>query len=571
VVCTDKTGTLTAGEMTVTTLWIGGAAIEVTGRGYAPEGGLLREGRPLAPPERERVEAALRVGLLANRAELERTDGGWRIRGDPTEAALLVTGRKAGLDRERLTAEWPEVGEVPFSSERRLMATFHRPASGGLVACVKGAPGRTLELCSRALGDRGEEPLDAAGRDAIRGINEAMGARGLRVLALATGRVSEAAEPALRDLLFLGLVGMIDPAAEGVEPTIRRLSEAGIRTVMITGDQQATAEAIARELGILREGDEVLGGREFERLSEAELARRVERVGAFSRVSPEAKLRIVSALKANGEITAMLGDGVNDAAALKRADVGVAMGIRGTDVAKEAAALVLQDDRFPTIAAAVEEGRVIFDNIRKFVFYLFSCNLAEVVVLLTAALAGLPLPLLPLQILWLNLVTDTFPALALALEPAEADIMRRPPRSPQKAILSRGFLTAIAFYALLITAATMAAFLWGLSRGPQERASTLAFQTLALAQAFHLGNARSSGTVMRIERVRANPWALGAVALVVGLQVLAVEFPPLARTLGVVPLTATEWVVVAALTALPALIGQAVKGRRREGRGRGGR
>jgi Ca2+-transporting ATPase len=235
------------------------------------------------------------------------------------------------------------------------------------------------------------------------------------------------------------------------------------------------------------------------------------------------------------------------------------MGIRGTDVAKEASAVVLQDDSFQTIGAAVEEGRVIFDNIRKFVFYLFSCNLAEVAVLLLTALVGLPLPLLPLQILWLNLVTDTFPALALALEPAEADIMRRPPRNPQKAILSRGFLTAIGFYALLITAATMAAYLWGLSRGPQERAITLAFQTLALAQAFHLGNARSPEAVVRIERVKANPWALGAVALVVGLQVVAVEYPPLARTLGVVPLTATEWMVVAALTALPALIGQAVK------------
>jgi Ca2+-transporting ATPase len=285
----------------------------------------------------------------------------------------------------------------------------------------------------------------------------------------------------------------------------------------------------------------------------------VAKVGAFSRVSPEAKLRIVAAYQRQGEIAAMLGDGVNDAAALKKADVGVAMGGRGTDVAKEVAAVVLRDDRFQTIGAAVEEGRVIYDNIRKFVFYLFSCNLAEVLVLLGAGVVGLPLPLLPLQILWLNLVTDTFPALALALEPAEADVMRREPRDPQEAILSSRFLKAIAFYALLITLSTLAAFLWGLSGGAVDRAVTLSFMTLALAQTLHLGNARSPLPVIRPERARANPYALGAVALVILLQLLAVYFAPLARVLGVVPLSAVEWLGVTGLALVPAVIGQGLK------------
>jgi Ca2+-transporting ATPase len=381
------------------------------------------------------------------------------------------------------------------------------------------------------------------------------------VIALASARVASADASALAGLSFVGLAGIIDPPAEGVQDTIRSFNEAGIRTVMITGDQQLTAEAIARELGILQEGQEVMSGKDLAQVAEPDRAARLERVAAFSRVSPEDKLTIITTYQDAGGIVAMLGDGVNDAAALKKADVGVAMGKRGTDVAKEVAAVVLQDDRFPTIAAAVEEGRVIFDNIRKFVFYLFSCNLAEVVVLLGATAAGGQAPLLPVQILWLNLVTDTFPALALALEPAEPDIMRRPPRDPDEAILSASFLKRIAVYAVLIAAATLGAYAWALSRGDADprRAMTVAFMTLAFAQLFHLLNARRKGPALTPRHAFSNRWAFAAVALVTALQIVAAHLPPLAAVLGTVPLPAGDWMIVLGLAAMPAALGQGYK------------
>ena len=327
---------------------------------------------------------------------------------------------------------------------------------------------------------------------------------------------------------------------------------------MLTGDQRLTAESVGRDLGVLGPEDRSLDGGELDSLTGADRDRLISRARAFSRVTPEHKLVIVRSLQSTGEIVAMLGDGTNDAAALKQANVGVAMGIRGTDVAKEAAAIVLQDDRFETVAAAVEEGRVIFDNIRKFVFYLFSCNVAEVLVLLVAGLAGLPLPLAPLQLLWLNMVTDTFPALALAMEPGDPDVMRRPPQDPQEVILSRAFLTSVLTFGVLITASTLAAFVWALGHAP-ERAPTMAFMTLALAQIAHLGNARSRGPVLRLERVLANPYALAGAGLAVLLQALAVVVDPLARILRVTPLDSLEWLVVVGLASIPAIAGQALK------------
>jgi Ca2+-transporting ATPase len=343
-----------------------------------------------------------------------------------------------------------------------------------------------------------------------------------------------------------------------VKQTIARLRGAGLRTIMVTGDQRLTAETIGRELGLLASHDHVMDGREFRELTGEELRARLSRIGAFSRVAPQDKLAIVGALQADGEIVAMLGDGVNDAPALKKADVGVAMGLRGTDVAKEAAAIVLQDDRFETVAAAVEEGRVIYDNIQKFVFYLFSCNLAEILVLLIAALAGLPPPLLPLQILWVNIVTDTFPALALAMEPGDPDVMRRPPRNPRDAILSRSFLSSIALYGGLITVTTLLAYLWALQRSPAQ-ATTIAFTALALAEVFHLGNARSREAVLRPSRAAANPYAIAAVVASVGLQILAVRVPFLRDVLRLADLSASQWAVTVIAAAIPALVGQAIK------------
>lgn len=560
VICTDKTGTLTAGEVTVTTMWVDGRELRVTGSGYAPAGSFLQGNTSMRPSADICLTRALRIGALANRAGLVRVEGRWEPRGDPTEAALLAVAQKAGIERRLLLEALPEVGEIPFSSERMLMATYHRSPQGTLVAHVKGAPGRIIELSDRLLTARGEERLDAGGRATLLSRNQELAVRGLRVLALADGPVLSMNESDLKALSFVGFAGMMDPPAPGVPETIRLLREAGIRTVMLTGDQRLTAEAIARTVGVMTEGDETLDGQDVDQLKAEELRTRVGRVAAYSRVSPEAKLRIVSALQSEGEIVAMLGDGVNDAAALRKADVGVSMG-RGTDVAKEAAGVVIADDRFETIAAAVEEGRVIFDNIRKFVFYLFSCNLAEIFVLLGAGVAGLPLPLLPIQLLWLNLLTDTFPALALALEPAEPNVMHRPPRHPQSAILSRSMLRETAAYSVLIAACTLGAFVWGLRGSTMEtpHAITLSFMTLALAQLFHLGNARSVTAVIQPHRALANLYALGAVVLGLALQLLAIYYAPLANVLSTTRLTAGDWLIVTGLASVPAVVGQATK------------
>ena len=522
VVCTDKTGTLTTGEMTATTFIAGGREIAVTGAGYAPHGVFHELGAPVDPAERPLLNLALRIGVLASRPEIALTSEGVPP-GDPTEIALVVAAAKGGVDARRARAEaGPLVAQIPFSSARRYMAVHYRSPEGILTAYMKGAPGRVLERCA----------LTDDERRGLEGMNHSFAARGLRLLGLAYGPVRGTDEATLRELTFAGFVGLADPPAAGVEDALLELREAGIHTVMLTGDQRWTAEAIARRLG----------------LSEV-----------FSRVTPEEKLRIVGDFQRRGEIVAMLGDGVNDAPALKKADIGVAMG-RGADVAKATAGLVLLDDRFGTITAAVEEGRVIFDNLRKFVFYLFSCNLGEIFVFLGAGLAGWPAPLVPLQILWLNIVTDTFPAIALAFEPPEPDLMRRPPRSPQAAILSTRMVRLTTGYAVLIASCALAAAWWGMHSHPDEPAyvTTLAFMTLAFAQVFHLGNARSAEPVIRPARIVANRYALGAVAVVLTLQMLAGFWAPLAHTLGVVPLGWHDWLIVGALGVLPGVAGQVV-------------
>ncbi len=527
VVCTDKTGTLTTGEMTATTLVAGAMEIAVTGAGYGPHGEFHELGAPVDLKERPLLDLALRIGVLASRPEIMLPSGAGVPPGDPTELALVVAAAKGGIDAARARADAGIlVGQIPFSSNRRYMAVLYRGPDGSLRAYMKGAPGRVAERC--ALTDDARAALDET--------NRSLAGRGLRLLGLAHGPVTGTDDAALHGLTFVGFAGLTDPPAPGVEHALHELHEAGIRTVMLTGDQRWTAEAIARQLGLAE---------------------------VFSRVTPEEKLRIVADYQRRGEIVAMLGDGVNDAPALKKADIGVAMG-RGADVAKATAGLVLQDDRFSTVAAAVEEGRVIFDNLRKFVFYLFSCNLGEIFVFLGAGLAGWPAPLLPLQILWLNIITDTFPALALAFEPPEPDLMRRPPRSPRSAILSGGMVRLTSGYAVLIAACALAAAWWGMRAHPASpaHATTLAFMTLAFAQVFHLGNARSAEPVLRPTRIVANRYALGAVALVLVLQMIAASWAPLARTLGVVALGWRDWLIIGALGVLPGLVGQIVHARR---------
>ena len=539
VVCTDKTRTLTSGEMTVVRVWAGGRAsdpLELTGTNIDSD-----------------AAAVLRAAALASRAQAAEASGALR---DPVDAAVIEARERVELEAgAALPAAGSRVGLVPFSSDRKFMAAFYADGAA-TTAFAKGAPGAILDRSGMVAGAGGRTTvLDDDERDRLLAINAGFANDGLRVLAIASGNARGTSESDVRDLTFRGFIGLADPPAPGVRETIARLRDAGLRTVMLTGDQRLTAEAVGRSLGVLDAGASCVDGRELDGIDPARRDELVGRSNAFSRVTPQHKLIIVSALQARGEIVAMLGDGINDAAALKRADVGVAMGVRGTDVAKEAAAIVLQDDRFETIAAAVEEGRIIFDNIRKFVFYLFSCNVAEVLVLLIAGILGLPLPLGPLQLLWLNLITDTFPALALALEPGDPDVMRRPPRDPEDAVLSRTFISTVLVFGSLITLSTLAAFAWGLARSPAE-ASTMAFMTLALAQIFHLGNARSGGPVLRFERAVSNPFALLGAGISIALQAMTAVVPPLAALLHVVRLPAASWLAVIALAAVPAVAGQ---------------
>ncbi|MFW6199843.1 MAG: cation-translocating P-type ATPase [Gemmatimonadota bacterium] len=564
VVCSDKTGTLTTGRMTLTRVEVQGTSVEITGAGLTPDGEFEVENAPVDPADHPGLMLALRTGVLASRASLREGEEGLEGTGDPIEVALLVGALKAGLDPVELRQDDPPVDELPFSSQRKLLASFH-DRDGGRRVYVKGAPERLLELSSSVLDYAGESsPLDAEGREALEERNESMAASGLRVLALAYADLAAdapASEESLEGLTFVALVGMEDPPAEGVERTVAVLGEAGVRTVMITGDQAPTARAVAEELGIHEAGSRVVDGPALAGLDREGLARELEGTNVFCRVTPEEKVRIVEGLQARGELVAMLGDGVNDAPALKRAEIGVAMGGRGTDVARETADLVLQDDRFGTIGTAVEEGRIIFDNIRKFIFYLFSCNVSEIGVLFAATAAGMPLPLLPLQLLWLNFITDVFPALALAAEPAEPDVMRRPPRDPDAAILSRGFVALIGGYALALTAVTFGIFVWSHFETDisPERAVTLTFMTLALGQLFHAFNARTIGPLVGIRRIAQNRWMWGAVVLTIGLQVAAVTHPSLRRVLGTVPLDPGEWALVAGAGAIPLVLGQAWK------------
>jgi Ca2+-transporting ATPase len=459
VICSDKTGTLTRNEMTVRQIYAGGRLLDVTGVGFEPRGTFLSGLQPIDPGADPTLRRALAAGALCNDARLARGEGGWSIKGDPTEGALVVAAAKASLDLAELQQAWSRVGEIPFESERKRMSTVHRDPGGALVAFVKGAPELILERCTHWERDGRREPLTGDIRREIQERNDGMAQGALRVLGVAyrhLDRPSPTYDPdALEaDLTFLGLAGMIDPPRDEVKLAIRSCREAGIRSVMVTGDHKLTAAAIAAELGLLDEAGKrprrVLEGRELDMMTEEDLAVIVEDVAVYARVSPEHKMKIVGAWKRRRHVVAMTGDGVNDAPALKRADIGVAMGITGTDVTKEASDMVLMDDNFATIAAAVEEGRIIYDNIKKYLVYLLSANVGEILVLGVAGLLGLPLPLLALQILWVNLTTDGLPALALGVEPPEPNLMRRPPRAADEPVFTAGMYVAISGMGLIM-------------------------------------------------------------------------------------------------------------------------
>jgi Ca2+-transporting ATPase len=558
VICSDKTGTLTENRMTV--------------REYQLADGSAVKLAEQPPANNELLRRAVRASVLCNEASFhplaaEAAAEKERAAGDPTEIALLVAAHELKVDVPRMRSDYPKLAERPFDADSKRMTTIHRTNDGTRLALLKGAPEVVLDACSHyAESATSLKSLDAQARARFFATNHRMADHALRVLALAEKRLgrdgsNDAAEAeSTNGYTLLGLVGMIDPPRAEVAEAIRQAHTAGIRTVMLTGDQLNTASAIARELRLSEEVKPlVLHARELARASHERMAEMARTVTVFARVSPEDKLRIVEALQKAGEVVAVTGDGVNDAPALKRADIGIVMGMRGTEVAKEAADIVLADDNFATILRAVEGGRTIYANIIKFIHLMFSKNLGTVLAIFVAIAIGWPLPLLPLPILWINLVTDVFPALALALEPTAPGVMQRPPRSPKTALLSRPFLILIGWQGLMVGAIILAAYGWALSAyGAGAHAQTIALFAVVGVQLGHIFNCRSR-TRSAIEGLFSNGFVWGAVALVVALQLLTIWWPPLARVLRTVPLTAMDWGIIGLTVLAPVVIVEIMK------------
>ena len=470
VICSDKTGTLTQNQMTVVKVFADNRLFEVSGEGYNPEGTYLLDGAPVNTGAQPGLDLLLRGSALCNDARLKPGDTAksWKITGDPTEGALMVAAAKGGYHTEEVNAKYPRIQEIPFDSGRKMMTTFHQEADGKIIAFVKGAPDILLDKCPRYMANGQEAALSDSVRADILAANSQMAKMALRVLAVGYRKFdvlpgSLKPEEIEQDLTFAGLLGMIDPPRPEAREAVKVCAAAGIRPIMITGDYRDTALAVAMDIGIAKGEHQVCTGHELDGMSPEDLRQVVTHTNVFARVSPQHKVAIVEALQANNEIAAMTGDGVNDAPALKKADIGVAMGITGTDVTKETADMVLTDDNFASIVSAVEEGRVIFANIRKFVFFLLSCNLAEIFVIFFAMLLGWPIPLLPIQLLWLNLVTDAFPALALGMEKAEPGIMAVDPRDPTEPLLNKNMKIMIGIQSSVLTFAVLGAYYYGLS------------------------------------------------------------------------------------------------------------
>ncbi|MHB1161359.1 MAG: cation-translocating P-type ATPase [Chloroflexota bacterium] len=579
-ICSDKTGTLTQNQMTVTVLESGSRALEVTGTGCEPTGSFV-ERNPIpqhqsAPrngtgasqhgagsaavvdpcADRQMLEL-LRAGSLCNDAHLEQDpEGQWRIVGDPTEAALVVVARKAGLDSADLAAAYRRVDEIPFTSERKRMTTLHRAPDGELVAYSKGAVDSLLQVCAwQRVGDE-LVPLTAERRAAVERRNDALADRGLRVLGVAylplgTPRRTPTEDEIEREMVFLGMVGMIDPPRPEVAVAVEKCRAAGIRPVMITGDHPLTARAIGSELGMVGPGDRMVTGAELEAMGGAGLAEIVDQVAVYARVSPEHKLKIVDALQQKHQVVAMTGDGVNDAPALKKADIGVAMGITGTDVSKEAADMVLLDDNFATIVSAVEEGRVLYDNIRKFIRYLLTTNVGEIITMFVAILVGMPLPVVPIQILWINLVTDGLPAIALGFEKGEPGVMKRKPRDSRESVFAGDLGGHVLRMGTVIGLGTLAVMAWALWQGrPEEEARTMAFTTLALFQLWHVMALRSETQLLPQVGLFSNPLLLWAVVVTFVLQLAVVYLPPLQAIFDTVPLSLGELALCVGVSSL---------------------
>jgi Ca2+-transporting ATPase len=586
VICSDKTGTLTQNEMTVTHGWVGGKEFAVENAACLVEGCFRRNGELFEPAVEPDTYLLLRGAVLCNDARLEESgeaegEKTWRMIGDPTEGALMVAAVKAGIRREELAREMPRVGEIPFDSARKRMTTIHpmpttRPTDGaGWVACMKGAPDVVLDLCTRIRENGSEEPLTPKKRQAVLDANHGMAGRALRVLGVAYRLFpkqpdSLAVDAVERDMVFVGMLAMIDPPRPEVAAAIRTAREAGLRTVMVTGDYPDTARAIGNQINLLGEGQAVLAGAELDKLSDEEIAALTDRVGVYARVSPQHKVKIVEALRSRGHVVAMTGDGVNDAPALKRANIGIAMGITGTDVSKETADMVLTDDNYVSIVSAIEEGRVIYSNIRKFVYYLISCNIGEILIVLLSMLAGLPLPLRPIQLLWLNLVTDGAPALALGMEKGEPDVMQRPPRPAKEPIINREMVIGVGIQAVVMTAAVLGAFLFGLRAYPGDLAGaqTVAFTTLVISELVRAFTVRSERlSVFRIG-LTTNRWMLLATGSSLLLLLAVIYIPFFDPIFNTIPLGWNDWLVVLPCSLASATAAELLKWviRRREAR-----
>ena len=552
IICSDKTGTLTKDEMTARKLCVTGQILEVSGAGYEPHGQFSYDGVPIEPSTP--LEWLLQAGALASDAYIVRdqADGRWIVQGDPTEGALVVAAAKAGFTRVALDAKFPRLSEIPFASESKRMTTLHS-VDEGVTAIAKGAPEVILDSCVRYLTPDGEASLDATSRTVILETVQRMASDGMRVLAMAA-KPDATLDDAERDMIFLGLVGMIDPPRPEATAAIETCGRAGIRVVMITGDHPITAQAVARELGLLKTGRAITGA-ELEAMTDEELAREVDDIDVFARISPAHKLRVVKTLQAGGHVVAMTGDGINDAPALKKADIGIAMGITGTDVAKEAAALTLTDDNFASIVAAVEEGRGIFGNIKKYLMYLLSSNVGEIGLMAGATVLGLPLPLTAVQILYVNLATDGLPALALAVDPPEADLMRRRPRDPRVGIFTRPVVTLIVVGGLWSMLVNLGLFAWALRSGRSAaEAVTMTFVLLVLIQFFKAYNFRSDRLSV-LNRPFANRWLNLAILWELALLGTIIYAPALQRPFGTFSLGLIDWVIVVglALTVTPVL------------------
>jgi len=558
VICTDKTGTLTKDEMTVKTVFADGRLIEVTGTGYAPEGQFVLDGHAVKPQEDSALALLLRIGCLCNHASLHK-NGSWDIVGDPTEGALLTLAGKAGLWSADLLQKYPLVSEVPFDSGRKRMSTIH-DIDGQWVAYVKGAPEILLDCCSSVHRDGQLAPITAEDKEnALRSVKE-MAAGAMRVLALAYREVPAQIEPVPeqveKDLIYVGLIGMIDPPRPEVREAIAQCRTAGIRPVIITGDHELTAQAIARDIGMLDGTGEILTGADLDRMSKEELAAAAEHVTVYARTSPEHKAQVLEALKSGGHVVvAMTGDGVNDAPAIKAADIGIAMGIKGTDVTRQAADMVLADDNFATIVKAIEEGRAIYDNIRKFIRLLLSTNLDEMLLVATATLLKLPLPMLPIQVLWVNVISDGLPALALSVDPREKDIMQRKPRSTKEGIFHGMLLFILAAAIVDYLVETLLLVYWGNTQFISlERLRTIIFTSTVVFELFFVFNCRSEKRSIFRNNPLSNKSLVLATAISLLLQLAVIYVPFLQTLFKTVPLTASDWLLVLAMGASGLLI-----------------